>query len=650
MYNPLVYLTYDPGQINTVIRNVAQSHLYTYVVRDLQRLHKPEDPFAVDIQVPWKGWPTLGLMGDETVVSIDTEYTPHTLLDIAFANAHTSQCASPKDEYVPRLLKAIDWICGHAVHHDIDQLVKQGWCKETWVRGEHVIDSMLLMHNVDENRNNGGNGGYTLENCVAECITLKPWKQESKDLIKHPEKLDPEVRAERCRKDAWASATIIQHQLGHSPNWLEAQGMGLVIPHRIAQAIRRLYHAGAYVDEPVFREMEISLTEEMEHSEAMFREVTAKGYTKAIDLTNDGHIRDFLFGYLKLPVLGKTANGLPSIEAKYVEYYAEENTALVYLSKYLKDQKILSTYVSPLHETMDEQGWMPIDLGMLTRTGRRHGFLHTWPTQVRGLLRSRYPRGTQYGFDYAKLEIIILSVLAQEWNLYEYFVHGTGYIGVGEQLIGKTVEKDTIDYRLTKATVLGMNYGLSPWSLAKKLWYDDKVRLNTDYTKHKEETEQLVHKYFKVFPRLKVYQRAQQAFLDRHHYVELPDGRRRHLPLPLGRETQGYRHMVNEAINNPVQGIAALLTGTALVDAEDALVSQLHCSTLAYHQALMNKEWPNALIWLEHHDYLGFDGKDTKYAKVFAETLENCVTFRKVCPQFKDVEFKVEMKEGSHWQ
>ena len=100
----------------------------------------------------------------------------------------------------------------------------------------------------------------------------------------------------------------------------------------------------------------------------------------------------------------------------------------------------------------------------------------------------------------------------------------------------------------------------------------------------------------------------------------------------------------------PVQGCAAFLVGTALTDCEDTLLAQLDLSHVEYHRMLMRKEWPDAVLWLERHDELGMDAKDERYARTMAECMVELKTFKQVCPEFKDIDFQIEMKRGTHWQ
>ena len=62
------------------------------------------------------------------------------------------------------------------------------------------------------------------------------------------------------------------------------------------------------------------------------------------------------------------------------------------------------------------------------------------------------------------------------------------YIAVAREIFGKEIEKGSREYKLAKSTVLGMDYGMSAWGLAR--------RENIS----KDEAQEIIDKFFRSFP------------------------------------------------------------------------------------------------------------------------------------------------------
>ena len=70
-----------------------------------------------------------------------------------------------------------------------------------------------------------------------------------------------------------------------------------------------------------------------------------------------------------------------------------------------------------------------------------------------------------------------------------------------------------------------------------------------------------------------------------------------------------YRaHVVNQAINGPIQGLASYVTGAGMIDLERRFLEEYKLSCEEYHVRLMEKRWPTMpLLCIEVHDDLVLD-------------------------------------------
>lgn len=149
------------------------------------------------------------------MVGYDTEYDPSSnLLTIGVANKRCAVAAEVNDKkgiaQAKAIIKHAKTLAGHSITGDLDQLVKLGLAKESWLRGDAIRDSFLLARMVDENR---GKGGYGLEALLLSEFNFDSWKQETEKLLKktgNASDWSVEQRTARCRLDAWATAVLAE--------------------------------------------------------------------------------------------------------------------------------------------------------------------------------------------------------------------------------------------------------------------------------------------------------------------------------------------------------------------------------------------------------------------------------------------------------
>lgn len=128
--------------------------------------------------------------------------------------------------------------------------------------------------------------------------------------------------------------------------------------------------------------------------------------------------------------------------------------------------------------------------------------------------------------------------------------------------------------------------------------------------------------------------------------------------------------MWNEAVNFPIQGDAALITGSAILDTESALLREYGVSLEEYYDFLANwwanekrgfgptssAVWDNMHIPIlinEVHDELVTDvpepGMIKRVTEILKEEMETCRTLRQLWPQTKPWVFKTDPVVQSRW-
>ncbi len=626
-------------------------------------------------------------------VSVDTEYSPDgTLLTVGVSDG-TCAIAKEDGEYaeIRDLLSACPYLVGHSLAGDLRYLAGFEALKEEWITGTHVVDSLLLARMYDENQ---PKGGYELETVLMRLYTVQPWKAETKiydfklvgkrkhkdvDARRWPE----DLRKRRCALDAWAASRVAEYyglQLRRS--WPLVR-----FTHQIANVLDRISIAGAIVDRGIFEEHGHRLEQQLQRDgDLITRAAMAEGM-QGFSLTNDDNLRELLFKRLHQTVQHKTKKTKkPSVDKAAL--LKLEHPIARQIVDYNKAQKLYSVNVKGLRAflqpSMEIDGlptsWLPFHINPLgARTGRRSSSKpnsQNWTATIRGIIRSRFKGGKIGAFDYSKLEprIIASKYAANDEKLMYVFTTGNGYVDIAKALFKKDVPKTGVEYRATKAVVLGVHYNKQTDSMAEELWdglLNEKgeivqIRFSPDYQTHWQIVDKLRNGYLDEYSGLRTYMYIKERELLRTQASQSATGRTRHLPIPDGKHTVGYHHALNMAINFPIQSLAADVTGSALIDVEHALLTDRGITYSEYYQALMEQNkyltsggkcgtmLEQSQLINEIHDELTIDlhpdhlKRDTE---IVVETMRSVPTLKTLLPGFGQdtCPLDVEPKIGNHW-
>lgn len=704
------YVTYHPA---AVLRGAP--HLRSRIVEDLARFGRGELPH-----------PDEAIPSSPRVLGLDTEFakakaraedspspSPPRLLTIGVADGRRAWAVdfpSAEDPEAGRqiladLLSRAEWLAGANIVVDVDQLVVGGYpVREEWVTGEALLDSVLLARMADEN-----DESYALEDQLLSRYRTEPWKAETEKfnytIVEGPDgrkrrvrdvdatRWPAELRKKRCRLDAWAgwvnALDAWRRVVGQAADRGRVRRL-IEFTHRVAATLHRVELAGMTVDLNRFEALGKELEGEMLAARDQLDKIAvAAGMTEAFSPSNDGHIRTLLYERLGLPVLGRTeTTGLPSVSKDVLRLPGlVDHPAVQALLRYNAAEKLFSTNIEGLREYLRPMpclstpdggivplALLPIHLNPLgARTGRRSSSspnVQNWAKRIRRIVRSRFPDGKIGAFDYEKLEPRILGWVAREPFLLDVFgPKGGGYITIAQRLWRTEVAAGSPEYKATKSIVLGVHYNMQGPKMAKQLWLMG-VRFSADFREHTRITERLRRRYLSLIPRVVDYMARQEEALLRNGQVVTPTGRVRHLPCPEGRDTPGFGHLLNQAINLPIQSLAADITGSALVDIERELLG-LH--GLGYRQYLelllgglteepgcgiigkMAEErhlYPMSLLINEVHDEVTLDLHPRflkRDVELVIETMRAVPTFRRLVPEFDSSLLTVSPHVSTYW-
>lgn len=585
-------------------------------------------------------------------IGFDTEYTQSAVLCGAVSDGKVACTVQTKDLSKLSRLLSENTIVGHNLPVDLDALIlaKTSGIRvamEQWLRGNKQRDTLLIAKLADENR---GVGGYTLESLLLARHNFDDYKAPTEALGPDPTLWSVPLRDERCRLDAFATVKVFD---AFEP---EAEGPQH-LTHQIAMTLHRMKHCGVYIDMKKFQQMKKDVYRE----EAAARKIL---YTYAHKLgisdfaATDNDVRELVYGKLGLEIESYTKSGLASASVKDLKEYKDEYKEIQALLAFSKADKLKTTYVDGLEKRFmrqrDGRYWIAVLINALAaKTGRRASAgpnFQNLPVRVRQIIVSRFPGGSIADNDYSKLEPIVGGWVTGEHKLTEYFTkYPNGYIKIGTDFFKKTVEKNTKEYTAVKSLILGILYNKKKWSLAADMWAQG-AKLDSNYEKHTDKCGAMLESFLDtLFPGVRAYHEQQEHDVFKYGYVMNAVGQKRRLPLPPEPERSdkfAYKtymrfksHVINQAINYPIQSLASYVTGSAMVDLEAEFLRLFNWKYYDYQQALMAKEWPRMpLICIEVHDDIVEDipkGMEKKTQEVTNDVMKTVPTLRKLLPDFK---------------
>lgn len=289
--------------------------------------------------------------------------------------------------------------------------------------------------------------------------------------------------------------------------------------------------------------------------------------------------------------------------------------------EYRETSKTLSTYIESLIEKADKNGYIHADFNLNgTATGRlscSHPNLQNIPFNQGPVIRRSFCAAPGYDFvtvDYSQLELRVAAWISHEENMFAAFKTGRDiHQEFASKIFGIPYDQvDKVTRKKGKTLVFGMLYGLSAWSIAKKLGIT------------KEEAEALKSSLLDSFPGFSKWAEKIKKEVNSNQEVISPMGRVRRWPLltPLNKSAAE-----REAVNSPIQSMASDICLTSLIN--------LHNELKKYQ----------SFITFTVHDSLEFEIKH----EFFSEAILLIITEMTSVFSNDDIIFKVDVDAGPNW-
>ena len=381
---------------------------------------------------------------------------------------------------------------------------------------------------------------------------------------------------------------------------------------------------GIHLDTATLHAYNKELTEGIAAAEqAIYKEVGHE-----FNIASPKQLQTVLFEERGLKAGKKTKTGY-STDTSVLEELAFEDPVPRMILDYREMAKLKSTYVETLPKLVDDQGRIHTDFVQTgTATGRlscREPNLQNIPVRNEAgrRIRSAFtaPEGkVLISADYAQIELVVLAHLSADENMSRAFIEGTDVHKATAALIyGVSPEEVTPDMRRTAKTInFGVIYGMSSFRLARDLGIS------------RTQAAQFIQNYFAQYSSVDSFIKETIQKAEQSGYVETIFGRRRPILAINSRNKVEKAAAERIAVNTPVQGSAADIVKTAMLNVTAALKKSAS---------------PTRLL-LQVHDELIFECPDDEASinatiALIKDKMENAVKL--------NVPLRVSIEYGKNW-
>jgi DNA polymerase-1 len=356
------------------------------------------------------------------------------------------------------------------------------------------------------------------------------------------------------------------------------------------------------------------------------QEETWKTVGHEFNLSSTKQLQEVLFVERKLNPGKKTKTGY-STDAAALEELAREDPVPALILRYRTLAKLKSTYVDTLADMADSQGRLHTNFVQTgTATGRlssREPNLQNIPIRAEEGRRIREaftakPECLLISADYSQIELVVLAHLSEDKNLISAFMEEKDVHARTAALIFGIDESQvkSEQRRMAKTINFGVIYGMSAFRLANEL--------NISRT----DAQKFISAYFSTYSGIRQFIENTIKKTEMSGYVTTIFGRRRYISAINSRNKTEKAAAERIAVNTPIQGTAADIVKTAMLNLDRRLAA----------------EESKARLLLQVHDELIFEcpEKDADKATSLIKTeMEQAVSLR--------IPLRVTVETGKRW-
>lgn len=347
------------------------------------------------------------------------------------------------------------------------------------------------------------------------------------------------------------------------------------------------------------------------------------------NLNSSKQLQEVLFETLELPIVKKTPKGQPSTAEPVLTQLAEDGHEMPNLIlEYRSLAKLKSTYTDSLPKQINPNtGRVHTSYQQaVASTGRLSSTepnLQNIPIRTAEGRRIRQAFVAEPGYqilaaDYSQIELRIMAHLSGDQSLLNAFAEGKDiHQATAAEIFGIPLQQVTTEQRRSaKAVNFGLIYGMSAFGLAKQLNVTRAL------------AQEYINLYFSRYPGVAHYMESTKENAKDKGFVTTLMGRRLYLPDINARNGQLRQYAERTAINAPMQGTAADIIKTAMVNM----------------QTWLDQSDADIKMLMQVHDELVFEVAESDLAKVKPDIKRIMESALKL-----DVPLIVEMGQGLNW-
>ncbi|MDR0464533.1 MAG: DNA polymerase I [Treponema sp.] len=445
-----------------------------------------------------------------------------------------------------------------------DYKVSRGWNIERWRC--KIWDTMTAAWVVNPERNN-----YSLDSLVSYIFDCTPVKYL--DIVRKGDTFDTvslETAANYSCEDADYCIRLKRYL---EPKLKKTESINLFenLEMPLLPILAEMEGEGIKIEPKALLNYKKELAVELDRIQSETWRIVGHEF----NLSSTKQLQEVLFVERKLNPGKKTKTGF-STDAAALEELAREDPvpALILRNRVLS--KLKSTYVDTLADMADRSGRVHTNFVQTgTATGRlssREPNLQNIPVRAEEGRRIREAFIAKSGYllisaDYSQIELVVLAHLSQDKNLISAFKLHEGFQDVHARtaaLIFGIDEKDvkSEQRRIAKTINFGVIYGMSSFRLANELNIS------------RAEAQEFITAYFNTYSGVRRFIDDLIAKTEKTGYVTTIAGRRRYVPAINSRNKTEKSAAQRIAVNTPIQGSAADIVKTAMINVDRRLVNE----------------------------------------------------------------------------
>jgi DNA polymerase-1 len=496
-----------------------------------------------------------------------------------------------------------------------DYKVSRGWGVPRW--SCKIWDTMVAAWVDTPERNN-----YSLDSLAIFYLAAAPVSYN--DIVPKGETFDTVPLDTACRYSAEDADFTLRMMRYLEPRLKKAESLGLFLDLEmpLLPILAEMEGAGIKIESKVLRDYGQELSLELN----TIQDQTYKLVGHEFNLASTKQLREILFTERKLRPGKKTKTGY-STDMAVLEELAREDPVPALILRHRTLAKLKSTYVDTLANMADKEGRLHTNF---VQTGTVTGRLSSREPNLQNIpIRDEEGRRIREAFiakpghllisaDYSQIELVVLAHLSEDTNLIAAFREGKDVHARTAALIFGIDEKDVAgdQRRIAKIINFGVMYGMSSFRLANELGIS------------RTAAAQFIEAYFRTYAGVREFIDTLIKKTEDTGFVSTIFGRRRYIPAINSRNKTEKAAAERIAVNTPIQGSAADIVKTAMLNLDKRL----------------GTEGSPARLLLQVHDELILECPSAQAkaaANLVREEMEGAVTLK--------VPLRVSVETGKRW-